>query len=199
MPHTVPTESATTNRRTVLKNLVAGAGGAVALSTSAAASPSEDLVGVAYDTLTHQAASSVTGHVADADGRPRGTLDVAGFSIPVEALEEVEAPAGERRFNGLLDDRRFVRDDQPLKVNFLAHGDSYSGTVTRPDGRFGMFGFKLFPAETGVDPERLAERRQPDERWMEAPASFEIPDTGVPTDTGPRRLARVATEQGGDR
>lgn len=178
-------------RRTVLKAIGSST---VALSgfSAGASAEGEQLRGIYYDTLTHEVGGKVTGSAEKQDGSLRGTANVAGFSIPLEKLQRT-ADTPNPRYNGLLTESKFKNGDQPLKIQFEEHNGRnphFSGTITRPSGKFGRLGFYLTP-DPNYDPKKAAAAKTPDSRWVNSEHSFSIPNQGIPTDTGSERLGEV--------
>jgi hypothetical protein len=193
-----------TNRRTVLKTIGSST---IALSgiSAAASAQGEQLRGIYYDTLTQEVGGTVTGNAEKRDGSLRGTANVAGFSIPLEKLQKTSDSANPR-YNGLLTEPRFRNGNQPLKVQFEEHNGRsphFSGTITHPSGRFGRLGFYLTP-DPNHDPAKATAANTPDSRWVNSEHSFSIPNQGIPTDTGSKRLGEILPapddpKTGGDR
>lgn len=192
------------NRRTVLKTIGSST---IALSgfSTAVSAQSEQLRGIYYDTLTQEVGGTVTGNAEKQDGSLRGTANVAGFSIPLQKLQKT-AYSANPRYNGLLTESRFKNGDQPLKIQFEEHdgrNPHFSGTITRPSGKFGRLGFYLTP-DLNHDPSKAAAENTPDSRWVNSEHSFSIPNQGIPTDTGSERLGEILPapddpKTGGDR
>ncbi|WP_152419136.1 hypothetical protein [Natrinema gari] len=138
-------------RRRVLQNL--GIGSVTTLSSipvvgAARNDQTQDLVGMSYDTLTHETGELVTGQIP-ARNDSGGSIEVAGFNIPLGKLEEKSTKADRVRssYAGVLHDEEFnsknSRSDRkaPLKVRIDQKTDHVSGMLSRPSGEFGRLGF----------------------------------------------------------
>lgn len=180
--------------------------GAVGLGgfASVVSADNPTLEGVVYDTLTQKTGGTITGNVERKNGELRGAVNIAGYSLPLELLTRVDQTP-EPRYNAVLEDKKYQEDGQPLKLEFIEHtgpNPHFSGTLTRPSDKFGRLGFTLVP-DSEYDAQRTAEAKTPDSRWMNSEHSFSIPETGIPTDTGSRRLVEIlddtpSKENGGD-
>lgn len=192
-----------TKRRAVLKTMGAGTVGLGGFA-SVVSADNPTLEGVVYDTLTQKTGGTITGNVERKNGELRGAVNVAGYSLPLESLTRVDQTS-EPRYNAILEDKKYREDSQPLKVEFVEHtgpNPHFSGTLTRPSDKFGRLGFTLVP-DPEYDAQKAAEAKTPDSRWVNSEHSFLIPETGIPTDTGSRRLVQILDgtptgENGGD-
>lgn len=191
------------DRRTMLKSIGSSTLGIAGFSGTSSAT-GQQLQGISYDTLTEKVGGPIAGRVEKQDGTLTGQIDIAGFSIPLEALRRAGGSVNPS-YMGLLTGSRFTNGDQPLKIQLEEHtGPSphFSGTITRPSGRFGRLGFYLTP-DPNYDPVDAAEANSPDSRWVDSNYSFTVPNTGIPTDSGAERLANIlpsptTAERGGD-
>ena len=195
------TKNPIAKRRTVLKMSAGAVAGLTGFTSAGSALPTGSVSGVTYDTLTHQTGRPAHGNVAIKNGAFSGYLNIAGFHIPLDQLERVEGKGTGTRFRAFLNDQRFRRDGYPLKVEITAYHDHYSGVLSRPSGKFGKLGF-ILDDDAKMNPEALAAAKQPDQRWVDSPYTFRVPETGIPTDSGIKRLKQILPEQasknGGD-
>lgn len=161
--------------------------------------------GIYYDTLTHQVGGITSATIQHQESGLDGEINIAGFNLPVSRFEPV-SPEHTRRKIAILNDKKFQKDDLPLKMDLIEHSEPahhFSGTVTRPSNKYGRLGYYL-TANPGYDPLKAMQNMVPDEKWVEGPNSFSIPDTGIPTDSGLDRLAEISksrgdsTQQGGE-
>lgn len=196
------------NRRTILKSI----GGTAALGVGSVGGVSGAktellngrIAGVTYDTLTHEAGKPAFGRVIAGSNGLQGRLDVAGFSIPLDALKTEPAPMTDLHraiHSADFDQREFQRDDLPLRVRIREYDNYLSGIISRPSTRFGELGFYALGRDQ-IDVEEATASRIPDPKWKESNLHFEVPDKGLPTDSATRRLHKFdssAAEIGGDR
>ncbi|MWG36611.1 hypothetical protein [Halomarina oriensis] len=186
-------------RRKVLKGIGAGIGSFALLNSQskARANPDGEHVGIAYDTLTKEESGRVTGNIISQNGSLSGAINIAGMTVPLNRLKKVESPrnSSDEMHVGSLTNKGLVRNNTPLKVQIERHDNHYSGMISRPSNEFGMLGFFTRSQETGMDPDELISRRRKHSRWKNSPHSFSTEKSGLPTDTGVKRLMELAKKK----
>jgi len=186
----------TLNRRSILRTI--GGTTAVALvgsGTAAAGDADAPYVGISYDTLTHRPQGRAEAEFSYDDDGLVGELRVGGFDVSV-GQESPLAPINLRgRPEFVVESSQYERDGQPLKIRFQIGDGGVVGVATRPSGDFGKLGFSLGRADQVPD-DVLGSMRQMlvnDGRGVK-PKGYdhvpEVPDTGIPTNTGFRNLVR---------
>jgi hypothetical protein len=174
------------------------AAGLSTLSGLAAGSDTNSIAGITYDTLTHKTGPQASGSVVRASGQriADGTLTIQGFQLPLNELsvvqEREDCTKYEHAYDGHIDS-----NGSPLKLNVVDHRDHVAGYLTRPHHDYGKLGFLL------IDPDQVTDRNlegtlTTKERWRSADQSFEIPTTGVPTDSSISRLHEILGRERGD-
>lgn len=156
-----------------------------------------------YDTLTQKAGGTITGNAERKQDGFQGSVNVAGYTLPLNSLTKIsEKPAP--RYRATLGQEKYREDDLPLQFQFVEHdgpNHHFSGTLTRPSDKYGRLGFTL-RTEPDYNAEAAVEANTPDEKWMNRDHSFSIPNQGIPTDTGSRRLVKIlpstGAKKGGD-
>jgi len=184
------------SRRSVLKGISAGMISVGSLSGNVTALSDGNLAGISYDTLTQKPGSKVTGNININNGALEGSINIAGFSIPMNELKSHRSPGGNAtsKFSAELTDTKFKSGDVPLSVTVSRYEDHLAGILSRPSPEYGKLGFYLRDAvETNI--EMALEKRQGDPRWERKAQSFSVPETEVPTDTSPNRLMEIASER----
>lgn len=180
-------------RRDIMK--VAGSSVGTSTLTGVVSASSKTIVsGITYDTLTHQNGPNASGSVSkSSNGVLQGKLIVGGYNLLLEEVEQVQSLESRNRYVGFFTDQRFTTDDTPLKLDFFDHGDQLSGHLTRPGREYGKLGFMLFEDQDRRS-SRAREAITPDKRWENSKHSFEVPENGVPTDSGIGRLMEILDE-----
>lgn len=184
-----------TNRRNVLRMLgtapVAGL-----LSTSATAldtGTEREFRGLSYDPKTHIEQRPARATIELTEDGPTGTLQVAGFRLPIESddLEEtgrVENLAG-YRFE--FDDERFTKNGLGLEGDLQTDGRNIVGSITRPSGAYDELSFTLKAVDEGGKPERI--RRALSKEDIENVR--DLPDEGIPTRLSAREMTELREAQ----
>lgn len=179
-------------RRTVLKTV----GISITLSGlaggAAANRPNGEVTGLAYDTMTDIISNRVSGRAVREKDSLKGNVSLAGYSIPLERLELAQSDQNDEEtlFTAMLNDKRYKESDEPLSIRLFDHGDHFSGTISRPSPEFGIIGFHIMDAES-YDAEKAEEQHDPAKKWKNHPASFSVPDKGIPRDSSPLRIIKL--------
>jgi len=181
-------------RRTLLKGLGVGALGSIAgIQTGEATTPSGQIAGASYDTLTGKAGGPVSGTINVDNNQLQGQLNIAGFSLPLGRLEHVEDTASnaKARYSATLSDSKFRAGDVPLKLSVRQEDDHFSGVISRPSTEYGLLGF-FVRDEARSNPDKSLAGLNPHGKWAESPHTFEVPKRGLPTDSSLDRLLEIA-------
>lgn len=187
----------TIERREVLRSSISAAGAAGLLAGGVGivgASNSSSMRGITYDTLTHKTGGEIGGNIQiDESGELGGSANIANFPLKWDTLDMVTNGGLATRYQAELSSPEFVRQgysednrNLPLQVSLTILDDHISGVLKRPHGDFGKLGFVMAP---DLDPSRMKKIFTPDEKWVNSPHTFEIPDSGIPTDSGLRNVA----------
>ena len=171
------------NRRAVLK-LTAGAAGTTLFTGINSGKSVNKLAGTTYDTLTHKTGQSTTGRIkrSSADGL-EGQLMIGGYQFSMDEVNQVNTSEFGDRHAGVFTEPRYMEDETPIKLDFFHHSDQLSGYITRKGEKYGKLGFMLFK-ESNPRAGNAEKIITPAKRWKESDQSFEIPDKGIPTDSG---------------
>lgn len=191
-----PIPSGPLNRRSILRRI--GGTTTIALvgtGTAAAGNADVPYVGISYDTLTHRPQGRAEADLSYDDEGLVGELRVGGFEVPVGQ----DSPLAPVNFRGrpefAVKSSRHERDGHPLELRFQIGDGGVVGMATRPSGDYGKLGFSLRRADQVPD-DVLGSMRHMlvnDGRGVK-PKGYdyvpEVPDTGIPTNTGFRNLVR---------
>lgn len=187
------------NRRELLRNSVTVSGLMATGSGVVKAASSSAMLGVTYDTLTHKMGNEIKANVSIGNsGKVQGSATIAGFPLELGEIEGIDEGGPGTRYQGELSSEKHIKSgysnggvsrDLPLLVDLRVMDNHISGVLKRPHADFGKLGFVL--AEDG-NPAMLKEHLTPDSKWIDSPHQFEIPDRGIPTDTGIRRLGELS-------
>ncbi|WP_148414689.1 hypothetical protein [Haloferax sp. KTX1] len=172
--------------------MAAGSALVVAGSSSASATPDGDYTGHSYDTLTHKSAGRVSGNIVQDGTDLRGELKIAGFNIPLKELQMTENSHPADDYYGVLTDPKYEKDETPLRVTLTKLYDQFNGMISRPGGKFGHLGFNLYADDGHRDPDLAQEKHVMRPHWTNSQHDFTIPKRGLPTDTGLKRLTKLA-------
>lgn len=178
------------NRRNVLRTVAGGA--SISTLTRVVSAASDDRVsGVTYDTLTHQTGPNANGSVSkDSNGTLQGRLNIGGYVLPIQKVKAVKHSGPGERYVASYTNHRYIKDDNPLKLDFFVYGDQIFGHLTRPGKKYGKLGFLLFDDQDQRS-YRAREVLTPDSRWENSDHSFKVPENGVPTDSGIGRRMKI--------
>jgi len=178
-------------RRSVLR-MIGAVPGAGLLSTSATAlgrGTEREFRGLSYDPRTHIEQQPARATLEFTEDGPTGTLQVAGFRLPIESgeLEEVGRLDDLVGYRFEFDDSQFTKNGAPLEGDFQTDGKNIVGSLTRPSGEYDELSFTLKAVEEGGKPERV--RQALSKKDPENPP--EIPDQGIPTRLPASRIQEI--------
>jgi hypothetical protein len=142
--------------------------------------------------MTDIVSNRITGRVVRKSSELRGNATIAGYSIPMDRLKlaNENREGGDDMFTAMLDSKQYKEDREPLEIAIFDRGDHFSGTLSRPSADFGMIGFHMQDADS-YDAKRAKKNHSQAKEWEEHPASFSVPNKGIPTDSAPRRMIRL--------
>lgn len=183
------------DRRNVLKLVGSTALASGFISSATANTSSEAVSGLAYDTLSDIVTNRVSGKIKRTGPSLTGSVELAGFNVPMDRLSPARTDSkGEEMYVATLSEQRYLEDDSPLEIRLFDHGDHFSGTMSRPSGYYGTVGFH-FLDEDEFDSKAAKKAHTPAKKWEEHPATFSVPEKGVPTDSAPMRIIEWTENQ----
>ncbi|WP_152421983.1 hypothetical protein [Natrialba chahannaoensis] len=163
--------------------------GSLSLLGSAGASVNHnesEWVGVTYNPATHQEYDSSVAHLRTNNGLFEGTLQAAGYDIPIRSTDAVAIETGERpEIDYTINDQQYTKDDLPLKVKFKYYDHGVTGYVSRPNPRYVKVAFTLGSRKEGLTTDAIRSGLSTDINFMPTDPIKSLPDSGIPTRTGP--------------
>jgi hypothetical protein len=179
------------SRRKVLKTTgcTAAAMSSMSLASATPTDGPKELVGVSYHPYTHEKQDAATASIQRTESGLEGTLNVAGFTIPVDTGTPVRGDESSQRvYNGVAQNSKVVRNGLPLEYRIKDYGHGVVGHVTRPGNDHGKLSFTMNTKESGATVDALSQGLKTHREGSPNSGDRPLPKLGIPGKIHPEEV-----------
>lgn len=179
------------SRRRILKSTgyATASMSSIGITTAKNTNKPKELVGVSYHPYTHEKQDAATAELERTRDGLEGTLNVAGFNIPVDTGSAVQEDHNKMKvYEGVSGNSKLVRNGLPIQYRIKDYGHGVVGHVTRPGNDYAKLSFTMNSKETGATVEDLSHGLRTHREGSPNSGDRPLSKRGIPAKVPPKEV-----------